>query len=127
MKKIILILSITMALLTPVGLTLTNPISTASADIKSKITEGKNSTGESSDTNRDIKTVIKNVTNMALFIIGVAAVIVIIYSGIQFIIAAGNPQTVSKAKTTLIYAIVGLVVAIMAYAIVNFVIDNLAK
>ena len=59
-----------------------------------------------------------------LFIIGVLSVIMIIYGGIIYVISAGDSGRVSKAKNTIMYAIVGLVVALLAYAIVNFVITR---
>jgi divalent metal cation (Fe/Co/Zn/Cd) transporter len=62
-----------------------------------------------------------------LFIVGLLSVIVIIYSGILYIISAGNSNTVQKAKTTLTYAVVGLIVAILSYAIVSFVVNALKK
>lgn len=84
---------------------------------------GKSSVCDGSKT--DLKSTAKNVINTLLTIVGVAAVIVIIYSGIQYIISAGDSTKVGKAKNTLKYAVIGLIVAIMSYAIVNFVITNL--
>ena len=66
--------------------------------------------------------VVKNIISILFWIIGILAVIVIIYAGITFITAAGNPSKVAQAKTMIIYAVIGLVVAILAYAIVNFVV-----
>lgn len=66
--------------------------------------------------------VIKNIISILFWIIGILAVIVIIYAGITFITAAGNPSKVAQAKTMIIYAVIGLAVAILAYAIVNFVV-----
>ena len=66
--------------------------------------------------------IVGTVINTMLFIVGVLAVIMIIYSGIRYITAHGDKGQVESAKNTLIYSIVGLVVAIVAYAIVNWVI-----
>lgn len=66
--------------------------------------------------------VVKNIISILFWIIGILAVIVIIYAGITFITAAGNPSKVAQAKTMIIYAVIGLVVAILAYTIVNFVV-----
>jgi hypothetical protein len=49
----------------------------------------------------------------------------IIYGGIQYVISVGDSGKVAKAKNTIIYAVVGLIVAILSYAIVNFVISQL--
>ena len=59
------------------------------------------------------------------FIVGVLAVIVIIFAGVTFVMSAGNSQTIQKAKTTIIYAVIGLIVSILSYAIVNFVVSSL--
>ena len=77
--------------------------------------------GDDSDSN-DLTSIVGTIVNTMLFIVGVLAVIMIIYSGIRYITAHGDKGQVESAKNTLIYSIVGLVVAIVAYAIVNWVI-----
>lgn len=67
--------------------------------------------------------IVGTVINTMLFIVGVLAVAMIIYSGIRYITAHGDKGQVESAKNTLIYSIVGLIIAIVAYAIVNWVID----
>ena len=66
-----------------------------------------------------------NIINILLFIIGAVAVIMIIIGGIRYTTSNGDQGQVTSAKNTILYAIVGLVVAIMAFAIVNFVVDKL--
>ncbi len=61
------------------------------------------------------------VINFLLFFVGVVSVIMIIYGGIQYTTSAGDSGKVTNAKNTILYAIVGLIVSILAYAIVNFV------
>ena len=68
---------------------------------------------------------LKIIINTLLFAIGIVAVIMIIVSGIRFTASHGDPGSVTKARLTMIYAVVGLVVAILAFAIVNFVVDQL--
>lgn len=90
------------------------------ASAAEEIKKGYNQAGGSdSDSLPDI---IGTVVSTMLFIVGVLAVIMIIYSGIRYITAHGDKGQVESAKNTLIYSIVGLVVAIVAYAIVNWVI-----
>lgn len=84
---------------------------------------GVDSTGTNSNT--EMKGVTKTVVSVMMFILGALAVIMIIYSGIQYVISVGDSGKIQKAKNTLIYSIVGLVVAMFAYAIVDFVLDNL--
>lgn len=67
------------------------------------------------------------VTNVLLFIIGAISVLMIIYGGIRYTISGGDAAAVTGAKNTILYAVVGLVVAIMAYAIVNFVLTQFLK
>jgi len=65
------------------------------------------------------------IVNILLFIIGAISVIMLIYGGIRYTISAGDSGSVTAAKNTILYAIVGLVIAILAYAIVNFVLTSL--
>lgn len=69
-----------------------------------------------------VDSTIKNVINILLFVVGAAAVIMLIIGAIRYVVSAGDQQAVAGAKNTIIYAIVGIVVAVMAFAIVNFVI-----
>ena len=68
---------------------------------------------------------IKSIINILLFIIGAVAVIMIIIGGIKYTTSNGDSNQVTSAKNTIMYAIIGLVVALMAFAIVNFVLKNI--
>lgn len=67
--------------------------------------------------------IIAIVINTMLFIIGLLAVVMIIVGGIFYTTSGGDSGKVSKAKNTITYAIVGLLVAFFAFAIVNWVVD----
>ena len=121
MKKKILLLGIIASLITP---SLMLPNSVVYADAKDQIQKGIGATGAGSSNGPKLEAIIASIIQTMFFIIGVLAVIVIIYSGFLFIVASGNPQTIQKAKTSIVYAVVGLVVAIMAYAIVGFVVNT---
>lgn len=58
---------------------------------------------------------------------GIIAVIMIIYGGIQYVTSVGNPQATSKAKSTVIYSVVGLLIVIFAAAIVNVVVGAIPE
>jgi len=60
-----------------------------------------------------------------LAIAGVIAVLFIVIGGYKYVASQGNPQEVQKAKETIIYALVGLVIVMMAFTIVQFVTNNL--
>lgn len=68
---------------------------------------------------------VKGVVNAILYIVGILAVIMLIWGGITYTTSAGDSNKVTSAKNTILYAVIGLVVAIFAYAIVNFVLTNL--
>ena len=71
------------------------------------------------------KGLIKTVVNVLLWAVGVLSVIMIIFSGFRYITSAGDASKTKSAQSTLIYSVVGLIVAIMAWAIVNMVINRL--
>jgi hypothetical protein len=65
-----------------------------------------------------------SLTNVLLFLIGAISVIMLIVGGIRYVVSGGDSTAVQNAKNTILYAIVGVVVAILAYAVVNFVIGS---
>lgn len=69
--------------------------------------------------------VFKQVTNTILYIVGIIAVIMLIIGGIRYVTSGGDSKKVTDAKNTVLYAIIGLVIAFLAFAIVNFVISAL--
>lgn len=96
------------------------PSQDAYADAKLQVQSGLSKVSGAS-TGSDLPTIASKVVNVMLFIVGILAVIMIIFSGIRYITAHGDKGQVESAKNTLIYSIVGLVVAIIAYAIVSWV------
>jgi hypothetical protein len=58
-------------------------------------------------------------------IAGAIALIVITVAGLQFVLSQGEPQKIAKARNTILYAIVGLVICILAFNIVGFVVGEL--
>jgi len=64
------------------------------------------------------------IVNTALYVIGALSVLMLIYGGIRYTISMGDEKNVVAAKNTIMYAVVGIVVALMAYAIVNFVLGQ---
>lgn len=80
--------------------------------------------------NKDEKNKVRNLTdniiNTLLFVLGIICTIVIVVGGIRYATSGGDANQTKAAKDTILYAVVGLVVAILAYAIVNFVLDNIS-
>lgn len=67
---------------------------------------------------------IRTIINILLFVIGAISVIMIIVGGIRYVLSNGNSSQINSAKDTVLYAVIGLVVALLAYAIVGFVINQ---
>ena len=65
--------------------------------------------------------VVSNITNTILYVLGIISVIMLIIGGVKYALSAGDAKAVTDAKNTILYALIGLVIAILAYAIVNFV------
>ena len=68
---------------------------------------------------------IKTVVNILLWAVGILSVIMIIFSGFRYITSAGDATKTKSAQSTLTYAVVGLIVAVFAWAIVNIVLDRI--
>lgn len=66
-----------------------------------------------------IEDVIVRVTNYLLYIIGTVCVLILVFAGFTYVISAGNPEEIQKAKNRMTYAILGLFLAIIAWAIIN--------
>ena len=64
---------------------------------------------------------IRRIINILLYAVGVISVVMLILGGFRYVISGGQKEAVTAAKNTILYAIVGLLVAIFSYAIVRFV------
>ena len=73
----------------------------------------------------DLWGIVSTIINFILAIVGVIAVFMIIFGGIQYSTSAGDSGKVKKAKDTILYGIIGLVIALLAAAIVNFVLNGI--
>lgn len=69
--------------------------------------------------------VFTNIINILLTVIGLISVVMIIIGGIRYAVSGGDSNAVTGAKNTILYAIVGLAVAFVAYALVNWVLIGL--
>ena len=58
----------------------------------------------------------RTITNVLLFLIGAISVIMLIIGGLRYVVSGGDSTAVQNAKNTILYAIVGIVVAILAFA-----------
>lgn len=73
----------------------------------------------------DLPTFIQTIINAVLVIAGVVAVVFLIVGGYRYITSSGNAEAAEAGRTTVLNAIIGLVIIFAAYLIVNFVIDRI--
>lgn len=122
-KKITSSLLITAALV--LGVTAMLAPTASAVDTKTQVTKGIDAAGGSSTSSTDLTTLIQNIVNVLLFIAGAIAVIMIIIGGIRYVTSNGAQDQVKAAKDTILYSVIGLIVALLAFAIVNFVVTSL--
>lgn len=67
---------------------------------------------------------IKLIINIMLIAIGIVAVIMLIVGGFRYVLSNGNEKAISGAKDTILYAVIGIVIALLSFAIVNFVLGQ---
>lgn len=76
------------------------------------------------DGSRTVPGTLQQVTNVLIFLVGAISVLMIIIGGVRYVTSNGEQAGTKSAKDTILYAIIGLVVAFMAYAVVNFVVTS---
>lgn len=90
---------------------------------KQCMTDGLTASGTSTTPN-SFSSVLTTVTNILLFLMGAISVIMIIVGGIRYATSQGDQTQMQSAKNTILYAVIGVVVSIAAYAIVSFVVTQ---
>lgn len=106
----------------------TPPPAAASSTAKEAACQGSGGTWDpgsqvcSSPDGRTVTGTLQQVINILIFIVGAIAVIMVVIGAIRYTVAQGDQAAVTGAKNTILYAIVGVVLAFAAYGIVNFVV-----
>jgi hypothetical protein len=108
-------------------------LATANAEISQDVCDGINAvvgdTGNCTDsTNANgestITSIAKKVVNLLTLIVGVMAVIMIIFGGLKLTAGGGSDKSIKSGKNAILYAIIGLIVVLLAQVIVRFVFTN---
>lgn len=117
--------SIIISIFAVVGIALVPAVAVSAASPVDSIKQGVGdvSGGEEGDQGMTLQEGIKTIVDILLFILAAIAVIMIIIGGIRYTTSNGDANSTKGAKDTILYAVIGLVVAILAYAIVTFVLD----
>ncbi|MEO8911890.1 MAG: hypothetical protein ABI303_02810 [Candidatus Saccharimonas sp.] len=92
-------------------------------DAKDCISNGVDAVGSTGGPT-DVGAIVKNIVNLMLFALGAISVIMIVIGGIKYTVSNGDSSQLTSAKNTILYSVVGLVIAAAAYAIVNFVVKQ---
>ncbi|MBQ3432910.1 hypothetical protein IJG22_01265 [Candidatus Saccharibacteria bacterium] len=103
-------------------------ITTLAAETVKPGTSDTTSTGVDvvgTDNSTSFQGMVINILNGVIGVLGLVCVVVIIIGGINYMTSTGDAGKVKKAKDTILYGIIGLVVCILAFAMVNFVIKNI--
>ena len=125
MKKTLILLAISFGFLTLSPVTVL-----AQQTPQQSVCEGVTLTGGNCDkdaSTQSVQNIIKLVVNTLSIIVGVASVVMIIIGGFKYITAAGDSNSINTAKNTILYAIIGLVVAALAQIIVRVVLSETTK
>jgi hypothetical protein len=133
-RRVIATLSIALSLVLPLGV----PALTyaAAEGIQQNLCAGANldvttscNSGGITDqqAQQKINEIIRNVINLFSLVVGVVSVIMIIFGGLRYIISGGDSSNVGSAKSTIIYAIVGIIVVALAQFIVRFVLTKITE
>ena len=136
-KTIISLLSAATLMLVPVAVPAMASAANSGATIQDCLAQGSNLEAPQTDTDctnnntddgsTNINSIIKLIINVFSFIVGIVAVIMIIYGGFRYISSGGDSTKISNAKNTIIYAIIGLIVVAFAQIIVKFVLGKIAS
>jgi len=83
--------------------------------------EGGNVCTAGGENNDDLKALAAKIVNLISLLVGIVAIIMIIYGGFRYITSGGDSGRVGNAKNTLIYAIIGLIIVALSQFIVHYV------
>lgn len=86
-------------------------------DVPANVTEATGGTG-------NIRVLVLNIVNFFLFFLGLVATLMVIYGGILYVTSAGAEDKVGTAKKIIMYAIVGIIIILLSFALINTVISG---
>ncbi len=132
MKRLLTSLTLIVALVTPLLAVSTVPAyaqgkNDACVAVGGTLDAAGNCVSSDPNDKKTVTDVIKTVIEILSFIVGALAIIMIIVGGIRYVTSGGDANSISAAKNTILYAIVGLVIAVLAEAMVRFVFTKATK
>lgn len=124
MKKLLTLTLIVLSLVM-----VASPAVVSAATAKDSVCAGIGLTGGTSDCKPPadgptVQSTLQAAISILSYLIGFAAVVMLMIAGFKFITAGGEPAKIASARDTILYSVIGLVVAMLAQLIVNFVLTN---
>lgn len=98
-----------------------NALMTLASSLEDGMNEAKKVAGSGAAGKADIDSAVESGIQTLIWVVGIAAVIVIIIGGIFYVTSAGDPGKTKRGKDAIMYGVIGLVIALLAYTIVLFV------
>jgi hypothetical protein len=128
MKRILITLAATLGLVAPAALPVT--VFAQGNDVQKGLCSGAelriggDCTASVANSDDDVNAFIETAINLFSLIVGIIAVVMIIVGGLKYITSGGDSGNVTGAKNTILYAVVGLIIVVLAQVIVRFVINQ---
>lgn len=126
-KKMFLVLLTSVVLVAPVSMVSAQDVLESACQVPGSTLCEESKASQSATDNKIYgpNGIITKAVELLSFVIGFAAVVMIIIGGFKYVLSAGDPNSVNSAKNTILYAVIGLVIAALAQAIIIFVVNKL--
>ena len=117
-----------LAMATEIGLMTVSLTRYAAAAVPTSLNQGVNDAQPTGASGNLFGTggIFTSIANTLIFLVGAISVIMLIIGGLRYVLSSGNASAVEGAKNTIMYALIGIVVAALAFAMVRFVVDKLS-
>jgi hypothetical protein len=124
MKKLLASFALSIALLSGVFLPNSNVLAQCAAEDNDDPL-GIDCAGNSGLTREDPRILVGNIIQVALGLLGIIAIVIVLFAGFQWMTSAGNSEKVEGARKMLLAAVIGLGIILSSYAITDFILRNL--
>ena len=104
-----------------------NNTTTASNGALDKVKSGFDKVNSKVNANTDLEGSIGTILMIVYSLIGIVAVVMIILGGVSYATSQGDPGKIKKGKDTILYGIIGLIIVLLAFAITQFVLNQLGS
>lgn len=121
MKKILSVIALSVTMLATFGLLLRALPANAACSTDPTIKNGVECAAANGTQGQSLTAAFSTVSNVLIFVVGAISVIMIIIGAFRYVLSSGNAAKVESAKNTILYALVGLVLASLSYALVQYV------